>query len=229
MKKISVIFICFTIIFSFTACSNVKFTETANKTIVADNSTEYTLVGHEDRVWCFGEWNFLGHIKGEKKAFVHLTSMIKTGMYSVDGKQDILVRYFPDNEFAAIYVKSDLLKTEVVLENCIRFVFIKASRTNDNNETLSSKKGITECKQFLSEIKSGQKASDAGLYDLVEQPDGKFKNCYVYGHVYGVIQEDVNLVIPLEITSFDDKAYSINIDDIEYVLPKEWMDKLTAV
>ena len=52
------------------------------------------------------------------------------------------------------------------------------------------------------------------------------KNCYVYGYVCGVLQEDVNFVIPLEVMSFDDKAYSIRIDNVEYVLPQEWIDKL---
>jgi len=28
------------------------------------------------------------------------------------------------------------------------------------------------------------------------------------------------------VMSFDDKAYSITIDDIEYVLTQEWVDKL---
>jgi hypothetical protein len=28
--------------------------------------------------------------------------------------------------------------------------------------------------------------------------------------------------------SFNDKAYSINIDNTEYVLPQEWLDKLTT-
>jgi len=32
----------------------------------------------------------------------------------------------------------------------------------------------------------------------------------------------------LEVMSFDDKAYSIRIDDIEYVLPQEWIDKLMS-
>jgi len=74
------------IVFSSTACSNnVKFTETENKTIVSTDGTEYTFVGNEGRVWCFGEWEFIGHLKGEKKTFVHLTNRIKTGMYSVDG------------------------------------------------------------------------------------------------------------------------------------------------
>ena len=126
-----------------------------------------------------------------------------------------------------MYVKSELLKTQVNLNNCIRFEFVKGSLF-DNEKTTISKKGITDCEQFLNEIKSGQKAKDAGLYDSVRQPDGMLKNCYVYGYVCGIIQEDVNIVIPLEVTSFDDKAFSIRIDDIEYVLPQEWLDKLTT-
>jgi len=117
------------------------------------------------------------------------------------------------------------LQTEIALDNCIRFQFVKGALFNNEKTTISSK-GITECKQFLNEIKNGQRAKDAGLYDLVKQPDGMLKNCYVYGYVCGVVQEDINIVIPLEVMSFDDKAYSIRIDDIEYVLPQEWIDKL---
>lgn len=227
MKKMFTILICLVIVFSFVACNNnnVAFTETENKTIIANDGTEYAFVGFEGRVWCFGEWDFIGHVEGEKKSFVHLTNKIKTGMYSVNGEQDVLVRYYPDNEFSAIYVKSDLLETEIALDNCIRFGFVKGSLFN-KDETALSKKGITECEQFLNEIKSGQNAKEAGLYDLVKQPDGMLKNCYVYGYVCGVLQEDINLVIPLEVMSFDDKAYSIKIDDIEYVLAQEWLDKL---
>ncbi|MBE6543927.1 MAG: hypothetical protein E7675_05960, partial [Ruminococcaceae bacterium] len=65
MKKIFVIFICLVVIFSFSACTNkVKFTETEDKTIVTIDGTEYTFVGNEGRVWCFGEWEFIGHVKG---------------------------------------------------------------------------------------------------------------------------------------------------------------------
>ena len=228
MRKISIIFICLVIIFSFTACTNsVEFTETENKTIVTTDGTEYTFVGNESEVWCFGEWEFIGHVNGEKKAFVHLTAEIKTGMYSVNDSQDVLVRYFPDNEFAAMYVKSELLKTEVSLDNCIRFEFVKDMLFH-SDETTISKKGTTECKQFLNEIKSGQTAKDAELYDLVKQPNGIFKNCYVYGYVCGVIQEDLNIVIPLQVVSFDDKAYSIKIDGIEYVLTQKWVDEFIS-
>ena len=226
MRKLSIIFICLVIIFSFTACSNnVEFTEIENKIIVATDGTEYTFVGNEGKVWCFGEREFIGRVKGEKKTFVHLTNKIKTGMYSVNGSKDVLVRYFPDNEFAAMYVKSELMKTQVALDNCIRFEFVKGTLLN-NEEITISQKGITECEEFLNEIKSGQNAKDAGLYDLVKQPDGMLKNCYVYGYVCGVIQEDINIVVPLEVMSFDDKAYSIVIDNIEYVLPQEWINKL---
>lgn len=224
--KMSVFFVCFAIIFSFASCNNnVGFRETENKTVVSNDGAEYTFVGNEGIVWCFGEWEFIGHVKGEKKTFVHLDGKIKTGMYSVNVSQDVLGRYLPDNEFAAIYVKSDLLNTEIALDNCIRFEFVKGSVFN-NAETTISKKGITECEQFLNEIKSGQKAKEAGLYDLVKQPDGMLKNCYVYGYVCGVIQEDINIVIPMQVVSFDDKAYSIKVDDVEYVLSEEWLDKL---
>ena len=226
MRKISIIFICLAVTFSFAACTNnAEFTETENKTIVTTDGTKYTFVGIEGRIRCFGEWEFIGHVYGEKKTFVHLTDKIKTGMYSVNGSQDVLARYYPDNEFASLYVKSELLKSEITLDNCIRFGFVKGSLFNQE-QTIISNNGITECRQFLNEIKNGQKAKDAGLYDLVKQPNGMLENCYVYGYVCGVVQEDINIVIPLEVISFDDKAFSIRIDDTEYVLPQEWVDKL---
>ena len=224
MKKVLTVMICLIIVCSFIFYNNTKFKEIDNKAVVANDGTEYTFVGNEGMVWCFGKWKFIGHVKGEKKRFVHISSVIKTGMYSVNGGREVLVRYFPDNEFAAIYVKSDLLKTDVSLENCIEFEFVKGSLSHDTNPI--SQKNITECKQFLNEIKAGQTAKDANLYDLVKQPDGMLKNCYVYGYVCGVIQKDINIVIPLEVMSFDNKAYSIKIDGVNYVLPEEWVTKL---
>lgn len=247
MKKLLAILLCMVMVFSFVACNSkdnvaftetesqttvankdyVAFTQTESKTVVANNGTEYVFVGFEGAVACFGDCEFIGHVEGEKKSFRHLMGEIKTGMYSVNGKQDVLVRYYPDNEFSAIYVKSDLLKKEITLDNCIRFGFVKGILF-DRGEAKLSKTGITECQQFLNEIKNGQTVQEAGLYDLVRQPNGMLKNCYVYGYACGVIQEDLNIVIPLEIMSFDDQAYSITIDDIGYVLPKELLDKLNA-
>lgn len=226
MRNILIIFISLAIIFSFVACNNnVKFTESENKTILSDDGIEYTFVGNEGYVGCFGEKEFLGHVKGEKRSFIHIATKIKTGMYSVNGNQDVLVRYLPDNEFFSIYVKSELLETKFSLDNCIRFEFVKYSDFNDAKTTMSQE-GITECEQFLHEIKSGQTVEDAELYNLIRQPDGTLKNLYIYGYVCGIMQEDLNLFIPLQVMSFDDKAYSITIDDTEYVLSQEWIDKL---
>lgn len=230
MRRMSVLFICLMILFSFAGCNNndrVLFTESENKTIVSNDGVEYIYIGNEHQVWCIGKWEFIGHVKGEQKTLAHKSSNIKTGMYSVNGEQDVLVRYFPDNEFAAIYVKSDLLKTEVALDNCIRFDFVKGLLSS-SKDTIISKNRITECEQFLNDIINGQEAKEAGLYDLVSQPDGMLKNYYLYGYVCGVIQEDLNIVIPLEVMSFDDKAYSIRIGSMEYVLPQEWFDRLTT-
>lgn len=227
MRKVLIFFICLAIFLFLASCGESgEFTETENKTIVAADGTKYDYVGNEYDVWCFGEWEFIGYVKGEKEKFVHKTAKIKTGMYSVNGNKDILVRYFPDNEFVAIYVKSELLKKEVALDNCIRFEFVKASLFNDD-KTVISNAGITECGRFLDEITNGEYAKDAGLYDLVRQSDGMLKNCYVYGYICGILQDDLNLVIPLEVISFDDKAYSITIYDKEYVLPQKWVDELT--
>ena len=228
MRRIVIACVILIMIFSFVACAPVvEFTESENKTILSKDGTEYTFVGYEGTFWCFGEGEFLGRVEGEKKSFVHLTEGIKTGMYSVNGSQDVLRRYFPDNEFAAMYVKSELLKMEITLDHCIRFEFVKGPLFNYDKTSIPNQ-GITECEQFLNEIKSGQKAKDAGLYDLVKQPDGMLKNCYTYGYVCGIVQEDINIVIPLKVMSFDDQAYSIIIDDVEYVLPQKWVDQLAS-
>ena len=204
--------------------SDVRFTADDDGKVIStyyNYGTEYVSVGVEGRVWCFGEQEFVGHIEGEKTSFTHLGLEIKTGMYSVDGNQDVMVRYFPDNEFASIYVKKDLLRTEVSLDNCTKLGFVKDIY---DAETAVAGNLITECEQFLNEIKGGQRAKEAGLYDLVRQPNGMLKNCYVYGYICGVIQDDVNIVIPMTVTSFDDKAYSVTIDDVEYVLQQKWLD-----
>ena len=78
MRKIFDIFICLVVIFSFSACTNqVKFTETDDETIVTIDGTEYTFVGYEGRVWCFGEWEFIGHVKGEKRPLFILPIRLK--------------------------------------------------------------------------------------------------------------------------------------------------------
>ncbi len=143
-------------------------------------------------------------------------------------KKDVLIRYLPDNEFFQIYIKSGLLKNDATLENCIRLEFVEAkNKSTDILKSHNGLSGLTECKKFISKIKGGKTASETGLYYSVKQSDGKLKNCYLYGYVYGFVQENINLAILMAVTSFDDKAYSITVGNEEYVLKQEWLDKLS--
>ncbi len=221
-----IILLCVVILFSCTACNtNVKFSEGENDTIISAEGIEYIRLPYDSLACPLGKQEFIGHVKGEKKSFVHLTSKIKTGMYSYGGDYDVLGRIFPDNEFTCIYVKSGLLKTEISPDNCMKFEFAKDSPVNISDIT-NSKNGIQNCEEFLNDIRSGQTAKEAGLYDLVTQPNGYYKNLYYYGYIYGVLQKNLNLVIPLRIMSFDNKAYSIFLDDKEYVFPEKWVKTL---
>jgi len=61
---------------------------------------------------------------------------------------------------------------------------------------------------------------------LVKQPDGMLENCYIYGVLYGFFAEEPNLAVRMEITSYNDLAYSISIEEKEYALPAEWLERL---
>jgi hypothetical protein len=52
------------------------------------------------------------------------------------------------------------------------------------------------------------------------------ENCYVYGVIYGFFEEESNIVIRMDITSYNDLAYSVSIEGKDYVLPTEWLQKL---
>ena len=70
-------------------------------------------------------------------------------------------------------------------------------------------------------------AKEAGLYDLVKAPDGRLENCYKMGKVYGCFKDEPNLAVSFSVTSFNDKAYSIRLDNTyEYVLPEKWLAEL---
>lgn len=234
MKKAFALLFALVALLSFPSCDDgVRFTvgiaEGGGGVIVAEDGTEYVLVGTEGALWTLPllETEFLGHIEGEVKSFFHMGVEFKTGMYSTGGNTDVLQRIHPYSEWHSVYVRSGLLQKEVKTENCIRFVFSKS----ENGDILRPGRGTDECERFLREIMDSPTAKEAGLYDLVRQPNGIFKNCYVYGYVYGILQEDLNVVIPMQILSFDDKAYSIRLNGIsneEYVLSEEWLERLMA-
>ncbi len=140
------------------------------------------------------------------------------------------------HDASSLYVKKTLFKTSITaddmasLDKCVRFVYVNDVRTDtfDGFEMLEQKKGITNCKEFINEIRNGQTVKEAGFYELLEQPDGSKNNAENIGYIYGFIQDDLNVAILLRVYSYADKAYSVQFKDgVEYVLSQEWFDKLS--
>ena len=116
------------------------------------------------------------------------------------------------------------------MDNCIRLEFVpgignqeKASIHVNCNGGIVDKSKITE---FFANIRSQKSPREAGLYDFIKQPNGMLENCYVYGVVYGFFKDEPNLAIRMEITSYNDLAYTISIGESEYVLPELWLEEL---
>ena len=47
----------------------------------------------------------------------------------------------------------------------------------------------------------------------------------MYAVIYGFFENEPNLAIRMDITSYNDLAYSVSINDKEYVLPEKWIQK----
>ena len=52
------------------------------------------------------------------------------------------------------------------------------------------------------------------------------ENCYTYAVIYGFFEEEPNLAIRIDVTSYNDLAYSVCIENKEYVLPNDWVQRL---
>ena len=143
---------------------------------------------------------------------------------------NILIRYAPDSEWFSIYRNASLPSFDFSVDNCSRIELVFENGYLENNIIHATcGDGITdksEIDEFLSEIRSQQNPDEAGLYDLIRKPNGMLENCYVYAVVYGYFEDEPNLVTRMDITSYNDLAYSIMIECEEYVLPVEWLEKL---
>lgn len=202
--------------------------------IVSPDNEKYEFLGVETVICAFGEEKMLGRVEGEIESFRHLLMEIYPGMYSCenDPEHRTLVRVVPNNEFSCYYRKSSLPELDISPENCIRFELIKGF---PEVEHMTCGDGITDierCKEFIADVKSQKSSEEADLYQYVRKPDGTFENCYQLGRVYGFFKDEPNLAVPLTVTSYDDKAYSISFGDMEdyreYVLPEKWLSELTA-
>jgi len=215
-------------------CSPTKedtFTENKNGNIVSNLGVEYTHLANEGVLYYLGDLDFIGSIQGEETS-QHLGLSYQTGMFAIkDADNDnILIRRAPNNEWFSIYRKTSLPSFDFAADNCIRFEFVSGTVNTEDDATHTTCDdgivGASEIAEFLSDVRSQKDPREAGLYDLIKKPDGMLENCYVYGVVYGFFEEEPNLALRMDITSYNDLAYSISIEGEDYVLPAEWIQKL---
>ena len=208
------------------------FIRNENGNIVSDSGVEYAHLANEGFLYYLGDLKFVGSIQGEEKTSQHLGLSYQTGMFAIKGadNDNILIRYAPDNEWFSIYRKTSLSSFDFSVNNCIRLEFA-SSIGNTESDVIHTTCGdglvdTSEIAKFLSDIRSQKDPREAGLYDLIKKPDGMLENCYVYGVIYGFFEEESNIVVRMDITSYNDLAYSVSIEGKDYVLPTEWLQKL---
>ena len=205
---------------------NMVFTKNENGNLVNSKGVEYEFLAGEGFLNYLGELEFVGSVEGEEKFSQHLGYTYQTGMFAIKEAENdnLLIRKMPNNEWFSIYRKTSLPKLDYSLENCVRLEFIKETYDASVSHTTCGD-GITdksEILSFIEEVRAQKSPQEAGLYDLVSQPNGWFESCYVCGAIYAFFGEEPNLVVIMQITSYNDLAYSISLDDHSYVLPTEW-------
>lgn len=212
------------------ATEKPMFKHTAPHTITSNTGEEYTFLAMEGQLYYLGELEFVGCIEGEPKISSHLSMDYKTGMYAISSAStnDILIRKAPDNEWFAIYRKSSLEPLDYSIEGCNRIELDKSNKISTSIAHSTCDGGLSdpnELAAFMSDVLSQKSPRESGLYDLIEKPDGRLENCYLYGELLGYFEEEPNLVLKLQIYSFNDLGYSVEIGEKEYILPEFWLQR----
>lgn len=210
------------------------FTQTARGKIVDASGVEYTFLTTEPLLYHLGELEFYGAVIGEQPELNHLGLSIATGLYAAKGDKtrNTLVRILPNDEWYSIYRKSSLPPIDISPQNCSRLEMVEAIYDPAANAVhVSCGKGITDRAQiaeFFSDIRSQPTAGQAGLYELVRQPNGMFKNCYISHTIYGFFEEEPYIALGMDVTSYNDQAYSVRLEKVgicpDYVLPDKWLE-----
>lgn len=212
------------------------FTKGEGMNVVSLSGEEYEFLAMETELSYIdnGELKFEGSIKDEEKTLRHLGLSTPTGLYSINGDKthNILIRIFPDNEWYGVYRKCSLPPFDFSIDNCSRLELIfDRGDIAVNAKHLTCGRGMTdraEIAEFLADVRSQKDPKEAGLYDLVRRPEGTL-DYDSYKCIYGYFEEEPKLVIHMRVNSYNiktGKAYSVRIGDKEYVLPKEWIEKL---
>lgn len=234
IKKSLCTVLSISILFVFSACTetNGVFTRTEDGNLVDVSGTEYEYLTFEGVLYYFGDLIFQGSVEGEEKTSQHLGVSYQTGLFSIknDEANNILIRRSPNNEWSSIYRKTSLPPFDFSVDNCIRLELVLGTGNIESDgihttcgDGISSKSEIAE---FLADVRSQIDPREAGLYDLITKPDGMLENCYMYAVIYGFFEDDPNLAIYMNITSYNDLAYSVSIEGNDYVLPTTWIERL---
>lgn len=208
------------------------FTKAESGNLVNASGVEYAHLANEGILYYLGNLEFQGSIKGEEKTSQHLDYSYQTGLFALknDETNNILIRHAPDNEWFSIYRNSSLPPFDFSVDNCIRLELVSGVG-NTENDAIHTTCGdgvvdTLEIAEFLSDVRSQKDPREAGLYDLVKMLDGMSENCYIFAVIYGFFKDEPNIVIRMDITSYNDLAYSVSIEGKEYVLPNEWVQRL---
>ena len=229
IKKSLCLFLSFSILFALSACTNDVFTENENGNLVSASGREYERIAMVGYYYYLGDLVFQGGVAGEKKTSQHMGHRYQTGLFSLknDETNNILIRRYPGSEWSGIYRDASLTPFDFSVDNCIRLELVLWN-DEDNVIHITCGEGInskSEIEEFLSDVRSQMSPREAKLDDLVKMPNGMLENCYVYGAIYGFFEEEPNLVVHMQITSFNDLAYSVNVEEKEYVLPEKWLQR----
>ena len=205
------------------------FTVSDTGTLISPDGTEYEFLTNEGFLYYLGDLEFVAPVEGEPEFSFQ---GCQTGMFSIrdDPTEHLLIRIRPDSEWYAIYRKASLPDFDFSIDNCSRLEFIPSDEMWGLGEKHGGcGAGITDPEEiaaFLSDLRAQKSARDAGLTRLVTQPNGTLLNCYCIGTVCGFFEEEPNLFVPMEVISYNDLGYSLELDRRERVLPEEWLPRL---
>lgn len=206
-----------------------NFVEKDAKTLVASDGTEYLFLANAGILDADAEWEHLGYVEGEPKTGALVK---KTGLFAAKGVREdtILLRVRPDSEWYAIYRKASLPPFDFTVDNCCRMELVLGRPLDFSvSEHRLCGEGITdpaEIAAFLADLRAQKTAREAGLFESITQAGGTLKNCYQAGMILCFFEEEPNLYLSLPVTSYDDQAYSVEVDRVDRVFPAEWLQRL---
>ena len=218
------------------ALTEGKFRQLEADRFLSPWGEEYVFLCGSGILDCFGNnFTFVGGIEGQPDTYTEYGKEYEAGFFAVEGSKtnSILIRTRPDSEWSEIYRKASLPPFDYSVDRCIRLELLPWMDMSE--EHLLCGDGITdraEIAAFLADVRAQKSPKEAGLYDLVRNEQGILENCYVCGYIYGSFAEEPNLVLMMDVTSYNDLAYSVSLGTqtngwpAEYVLPEEWIPRL---